>query len=157
MTTPTTEATEEAVDAPTEAAKPDDAKGLRKQLADAHQTIATMRTGLLDPAYQKLGLNPEAGLGKAIAKEYDGAASYEALAEFAQTEYGHVAPEVEADAHPQAAAIHAEAEKLDKVAGSAMSVVPTTQLDDLATAEADGDYQKTLDIKGQQLADMLKH
>ena len=156
MTTPTTEAAEEAVEAPSEAAKPEDAKGLRKQLAEAHQTIASQRTDLLTPAYSKLGLNPEVGLGKAIAKEYDGAASFEALAEFAQTEYGHVAPEVQPDAHPQAETIHAEADKLDKVAGSAMSVVPATPADELQQAEADGDYQKTLAIKGQQVAAMLK-
>ena len=156
MTTPTTEAAEEAVEAPSEAAKPEDAKGLRKQLADAHKTIADQRTDLLEPAYQKLGLNPETGLGKAIAKEYDGAASFEALAEFAQTEYGHVGPEVEPDAHPQATEIHTETDKLEKVAGAATSVVPPTQGTQLQKAEADGDYQATLSIKGQQLADMLK-
>ena len=155
MDTPEPEATQEVVEAPSVDTKSENAKGLRKQLDDAHKTIADMRTGLLDPAYVKLGLNPETGLGKAIAKEYDGAASYEALAEFAQTEYGHIAPEVEPDANPLAGQIHAESDKLEKVAGSAMSVTPPTQLDDLQKAEAEGDYATTMAIKGQQIADMM--
>ncbi len=156
MTVPAPEATEEAVEAPSEAAKPEDAKGLRKQLNEAHETIASQRTDLLTPAYQKLGLNPETGLGKAIAKEYNGPASFDALAEFAQTEYGHVGPELDPDLHPQATEIHAETDKLEQVAGAATSVVPPTKGDQLQKAEADGDYGSTLAIKGQQLADMLK-
>ncbi len=156
MTTPETEAAQTDEDASIQAAKPEDAKGLRKQLAEAHKDLAEANAKILTPAYEKLGLNPELGLGKAIAKEYDGPASFEGLAEFAQTEYGHVAPDVEPDAHPQAEAIHTETDKLEQVAGAATSVVPATQGTELQKAEADGNYQTTLAIKGQQLAEMLK-
>ena len=95
-------------------------------------------------------------MGKAIAKEYNGPASFDALAEFAQTEYGHVGPELDPDLHPQATEIHDETARLEQVAGAATSVVPPTKGDQLQKAEADGDYGSTLAIKGQQLADMLK-
>ena len=149
-----TEAAETVEDAPTGESKPEEAKGLRKQLNEAHATIATQRTDLLTPAYQTLGLDPETGLGKAIAKEYQGAASLEALAEFAEKEYGHVAPEASPD-HPQAQQVQLAQAALDQVGQVAGSVAPLGQAEQLDKAEAEGDYRQTLAIKGRQLTDML--
>ena len=149
-----TEAAETPQDAPTGDAKPEEAKGLRKQLNEAHATIAEQRTDLLTPAYTKLGLDPESGLGKAIAKEYQGAASFDALAEFANKEYGHVAPEVSPD-HPQAGEIAQQQAQLDQAGQGAGSVAPTDQSSVLAKAEQEGDYATTMAIKGQQVADMF--
>ncbi len=134
--------------------KPEEAKGLRKQLNDAHAVIAKQRTDILTPAYEKLNLNPENGLGKAIAKEYEGEASYEALAKYAKDEYGHEFTPVDTT-HPEAEAIVQGQAALDQVGQTAGSVVAPTQDDALAKAEAEGDYATTMAIKGQQLADML--
>ncbi len=150
-----TESTQSVQDAPTGDAKPDEARGLRKQLNEAHATIKQQRTDLLTPAYAKLNLDPETGLGKAIAKEYDGAASYDALAEFATKEYGHVAPEASPD-HPQAQQVNLAQAQLDQVGEVAGTVAPLGRDDTLAKAEAEGDYGITMAIKGQQIADMLK-
>ena len=134
--------------------KPEEARGLRKQLNEAHATIAKQRTDILTPAYEKLNLNPESGLGKAIAKEYEGEASFDALAKYAKDEYGHEFTPVD-NAHPQAAEIVQGQAALDQVGQTAGSVVAPTEGDVLAKAEAEGDYVTTMAIKGQQLADML--
>ena len=149
-----TESTQTVEDAPTGDSKPEEAKGLRKQLNEAHATIAKQRTDILTPAYAQLGLDPETGLGKAIAKEYEGAASFDALAEYATKEYGHVAPEASPD-HPQAAAVNLAQAQLDQVGEIAGSIAPVNRDDALAKAEAEGDYATTLAIKGQQVADSL--
>ena len=146
---------EETTEVAEKTEKPEEAKGLRKQLNDAHAVIAKQRTDILTPAYEKLSLNPEIGLGKAIAKEYEGEASFDALAKYAKDEYGyeHVAPD---PAHPDAAIIAQGQAALDQVGQSAGSVVAPTQSDVLGKAEAEGDYATTMAIKGQQLAAMLK-
>jgi len=66
-----------------------------------------------------IGLNPTAGLGKAIAKEYDGEMTTEAVAAYARDEYQHetttaapLPPEVEA------------ADRLDQAMQSSTPVVP---------------------------------
>ena len=150
-----TESTETGEDAPTGDAKPEEARGLRKQLNEAHATIKQQRTDLLTPAYAKLGLDPETGLGKAIAKEYDGAASFDALAEFAQKEYAHVIPESSGD-HAQAENIQLQQAQLDQVGQVAGAVAPLSGQDQLNKAEAEGDYQTTMAIKSQQIAASLK-
>ena len=147
-TTATTEVTEKTD-------KPEEAKGLRKQLNDAHAVIAKQRTDILTPAYEQLGLDPSKELGKAIAKEYEGEASYDALAKYAKDEYGyeHIAAD---PAHPQAADIAQGQAALDQVGQTAGSVVAPTEGDTLAKAEAEGDYATTMQIKGNQVAEMFR-
>ncbi len=134
--------------------KPEEAKGLRKQLNDAHAVIAKQRTDILTPAYSQLGLDPTKELGKAIAKEYEGEASFDALAAYAKAEYGYEHTPVD-PAHPDAVAIAQGQAALDQVGQVAGSVVAPTQGDVLGKAEAEGDYATTMAIKGQQLAAML--
>ena len=146
-TTATTEVTEKTE-------KPEEAKGLRKQLNDAHAVIAKQRTDILTPAYEQLGLDPSKELGKAIAKEYEGEASFDALAKFAKEEYGY--EHTPADpSHPQAAEIAQGQAALDQIGQTAGSVVAPNEGDVLAKAEADGDYATTMAIKGQRVADQL--
>ena len=146
---------EETTEATEKTEKPEEAKGLRKQLNDAHAVIAKQRTDILTPAYAKLGLTPDKELGKAISKEYEGEASFDALAKFAKDEYGYEVPATE-ESHPDAEAIVQGQAALDQVGQVAGSVVEPTQGDVLGKAEAEGDYATTMAIKGQQLAAMLK-
>ena len=146
----TAEAAQTTSDAPSGDDKPDDAKGLRKQLNEAHKEINDLNTKVLAPAYDKLGLDTKSGLGKAIAKEYKGEASFDALAKFASDEYGHVAPENSGD-HPDATAIAAGQAQLDAAGNVSGSIAPTDQLTDLAKAEAEGDWATAMRIKADQV------
>ena len=101
-TTETTETTE--VEEPK--AEQSGPKGLRDKLAQVEAENAELRADAMTSAFKDIGLDPEAGLGKAIAKEYKGKTSTEALAAYASDEKGHVAP---ADpTHPQAETIETE-------------------------------------------------
>lgn len=143
-TTPTTEPTE--------------GKGLRAELEKRiasekgkDETIATLKGRLLAGSYAEIGLDPSKELGLAIANEYDGETSTEGLAAFAKEKYQYVhtaAPEVT----PQGAQIATEQARLDQVGQTAGSVAPPTEADALAKAEAEGDYQTTMAIKGAQVA-----
>ena len=146
---------EETTEVAEKTEKPEEAKGLRKQLNDAHAVIAKQRTDILTPAYDQLGLDPTKELGKAIAKEYEGEASFEALAKYAKEEYGYEHTP-DAPANPLAAEIAQGQAALDQVGQTAGSVVTPTQGDVLNKAEAEGDYVTTMAIKGQQVADMLR-
>ncbi len=148
---------EEAI-TPDEGQKPEEAKGLRKQLEASLEREKGYRTQLLSTAYADLDLDPKTGLGKAIAKEYDGEASAEALAAFAKAEYDYVytKPEAAPELNPQAEVIAQAQAALDQAGQTAGSVpVAPTEGDTLAKAEAEGDYATTMAIKSQQVAEAL--
>ena len=141
--------------ATTDDAKSDDGKGLRKQLTETLKQNAEYKTMLLSSAYTELGLDPTKELGKAIAKEYKGEPTLEALSAYAQDEYGYEAPAPSGD-HTLAPVVAQQQARLDSVGATAGSIVPPTQSDALAKAEAEGDYATTLAIKGQQLAELIQ-
>ena len=150
--------TEETVETPDPEAKAKtEAKGLRGQLENALDDNKKLRSTILTEAYVKLDLDTETGLGKAIAKEYEGEASFDALAAYAKDEYGHeyAAPEVQEDPVVQDIAQgHQALDQIGRTAGS-IPVAPTDG-DTLAEAEAKGDYATTMQIKSQQMADMMR-
>jgi hypothetical protein len=98
-------------------------------------------------AYAAIGLNPEEGVGKAVNTIYDGEA--EGLAAFAETEFQHV---YDGPEHPYAEQIMNGQARLDAVTQSAGSISPPSEDALLAQAEARGDYQKTLEIKSDEMA-----
>jgi hypothetical protein len=146
------ETTTEAVE---EEAEKETGKGLRAQLEASIKREKKLKSTILDSAYEAIGLDTSTGLGKAISKEYEGEASEEALTEYAKDEYGWVAPEASEVVHPEAVAIAQATEQLEKIGQTAGSVSTPTEGDDLAKAEAEGDYATTMAIKGQQVVDMF--
>lgn len=154
----TRESTESPEDAVQEAEPTDGGKdtggGLRKQLETSLAENKKLKADARARAFKDAGLDTSNGLGKAISQVYEGEATQEAVAEFAKDEYGwQRAP---SDAHPQAEQIETEQARVDEVGNTAGSIVPPSEADALATAEAAGDYGTTLNIKGQQMAEMLK-
>ncbi len=142
-------------DVTTEVDTKDTGKGLRAQLERQVADNAKLRTQLLDRSYKELGLDPTKLVGKAIAEKYDGDPTTEALATFAKDEYGYEPPAPE-EQHPQAQQIALAQASLDQVGQTAGSVVPPTQQDQLAKAEAEGDWQTAMNLKAQQMEAMLK-
>lgn len=125
-------------------------KQLRAAEKAAREENVRLKARLMEGAYNQVGLNPDTGLGKAIAKEYKGDPSAEGLAEYAKAEYGYEKPAGEIN--PQAQAIAAETARLDQASAGAGSVPVTDQGDLLAQAEAEGNYDLTMALKGQQVA-----
>ena len=128
-------------------------KQLRAAEKAAREEATEFRTLLMEGAYSQVGLNPDEGLGKAIAKEYKGKPTATALAEFALEEYNYTAPA--GQDHPQGAQIVTAQTQLDSAAIGAGSVALPTEADALAKAEAEGDTATTMAIKGAQVSRMM--
>ncbi len=131
-----------------------EAKGLRGQLETALDELKTYKTRDKVRAFADAGLDTTTGLGKAIAKEYEGDMTKDAVLEYASAEYGHVAGETQQ--HPQADAINTGQAALDQVGQTAGSVAPPNREDVLAKAEAEGDMATTMAIKSQKIAEMFQ-
>jgi hypothetical protein len=139
----------------------DDASGpkaLRDALARSKAETETEReknamltNQLMADVWGKVGLNPEEGLGLAIAEQYNGAPTVEALGEFA-SKYGHVIPQPETPAD----IINNQQAVLDGASATAGSVPAPSDLNDLAKAEAEGDYLTAMAIKNRQLLSKLR-
>jgi len=147
------EETTETTEVPEDQTK-DTGKGLRAQLEKKISENADLRTKLLTRSYEELGLDPTKLIGKAIAEKYDGEPSTEALAKFAEAEYGYTPPVTE-EQHPQAAQIAQGQAALDQIGQTAGSVADLSQVDVLAKAEAEGDNATSMAIKSQQLAELM--
>ena len=123
-------------------------KELREALKRANEDRDKYKAQAMTTAYAEVGLDPDKGLGKAIAEMYDGEPTAEALAEFA-AEYGHEAPEVENPAQP---AIDAGNQRLDDAHQASQSDEPKTQHEQAREAAAGGDLRTAGNIK----ADLLR-
>lgn len=79
---------------------------------------------------EAIGLDPDVGLGKAIAKEYDGELTREAIAAYASEEYGFTPVGMDTEGAAQRAA--AAAEQAEQLEAASTSVVPAGVEDQLA-------------------------
>lgn len=122
--------------------KEEEIDGLRKQ-------TNKQRTQLLESAFKGVGLDPTTGLGKAIAKEYNGDATVEALREFATTEYGYEPP-ADSSENPMATEI---AQAQGRIAGATAEAesVPLQPIDlEIQQAEEKGDLVASMTLKLQK-------
>ena len=127
-------------------------KGLRAQLEAALSENKKLKTTQRDSAFKEAGIDTSGGMGKAISQMYEGNSDAADILKFAKDEYDYdVLP-----SNPVAAQVAAEQAKLDNVGQTAGSVVAPAEMDVLAKAEAEGDYATAMNIKGQQLADMMR-
>ncbi len=135
-------------------------KGLRAELEKAHRKIKKMeRDGqskfdemnsrAMGKAFADLDLDPDKGIGKAAAQTYEGDA--DGLAGYVEAEYGHVAGE-----NPLAPLIAAGFAQMDAVGQVAQSVEPVlSESQQLAEAEADGDWSRAGEIQANQMTRMM--
>lgn len=134
----------------------DDAKApawYRDQIKRREEEIETLRkqtnkqrTQLLEGAFKGVGLDPTTGLGKAIAKEYDGDATVDALREFATREYGYESPQ-DASENPLAPEI-ARAQGRVGAATAEANSIPVQPIDlEIQQAEEKGDLVAAMTLK----------
>lgn len=128
-------------------------KQLRDALKRSQDEVTRLRAIAMSSAYADVGLDAETGLGKAIAKEYKGDPTTEALAEYAKDEYGYIKPV--GQNHPQGEIIVNEQARLDAVSAAATSIAPPSEGEALAKAEAEGDWETTGRIKAERMARMF--
>jgi hypothetical protein len=103
---------------------------LRDHLKKVEAENNQLRTAAMSSLLDTLGLQPDAGLGKAIVKEYRGEYTVEALSEYAKTEYGH-----EHGTQEPTPAVTA-AEKIAAVTSQSQAVTPAPTVDPATEAAA---------------------
>jgi hypothetical protein len=146
-TTPEVEAKDEGT---TPESGPSELREYAKRLKAENEVL---RAKASVDVYAEVGLDPTKGLGKAIAKEYDGNLEPEDLAKFALEEYGWERPE--APENPKEPAIVENQKVIDDVNSTTTAQIPPSEDEALRTAEAAGDFETTRRIKADRLARML--
>ena len=119
----------------TEAAKPADANAeLRAAYDREKERRVAAETELSKRLMSDIGLDPTTGLGKAIAKEYSGDLTVEALGAYARDEYGHKWTGETSDA--KVTEITEAQDQADKLTSSAESVTPIDEGTKIQEAES---------------------
>jgi len=129
--------------------------GLRKKLTEANAKVKDLEAKERKRAFADAGFDVETGMGKAVARTYDGDPEKDSILKFALDEYGYQpapAPEV---THPQAEQISLGQAQLDQVGNVAGSEVRTTREERLVKARQDGDYGAEGAIMAAQMQDMM--
>ena len=104
-----------------------------------------LRQAALATAFDAYNLDPERGLGRAVALTFEGTAAE--LPAFMESEFDMIAP-----LNPMAGIIANEQARLDAASQGAGSVpVANTQAEALAEAEAVGHYRTAMDLKSRQM------
>lgn len=123
----------------------DELKKRDDQLAEQQKTINRQGVRLMEKAFSDAGLDPTKGLGKAIAQNYDGDPDAEAIKTFAQEEYDWEPPEQT----PAQVVNEAQGRVAEATAGT--ESIPQDALDlDIAKAEEEGDFARSIMLKVQQ-------
>ena len=145
--------TDEATTETTETAEADGPKQLRDALKSEKALNKKLTKQLMGGAYEEAGLDPETGLGKAIAKEYKGDPDAASLLAFAKEEYGY--ERATAPDNPQAQTITTEQNKLDSVTSVSTPVVPLNEQDAYRKASQDKDFVTMGRIKSDKLRSLM--
>jgi transposase-like protein len=127
-------------------------KQLRDRLARSEVELASVKEREMARAWHDVGLSPDEGPGKAYAQLCDGEPGD--LTAYLEAEYGYV---YEGPENPLSAAITDQYSRLDAMSVGAGSVPAVTPWDQqLAKAEATGDTDTSMAMKGDQVARMLR-
>lgn len=102
----------------------DGPKELRESRQAAIDENKELRKELMGERLDKIGLDITEGLGKAIAKEYDGPMDMESVSTFARDEYGH-----DVAAPQDVKTVTAQADKVAAMNAGATPVTPPTTPD----------------------------
>lgn len=144
---------ENTIEEATDVTDLDGPKQLREALKRAQEERDEYRAHLLNDSFKEIGLDPATGLGKAIAKEYKGAPTKEALAAFAAEEYGHQA--AAAPENPVAPAVQAGQAVTQLIDSISTPEIPATRDTRIAEAERAGDLTTAGAEKAARLAEMF--
>ena len=111
---------------------------------------------LMESAFTSLGLDPNKGIGKAVAEKYEGEPIAADISAFAVEEYSWEPPTPDPDPTPDptpAQQIQQPAQQRVDDALKQSTPADTPTLDSqIAAAEEKGDWQKSMALKAQQVA-----
>lgn len=127
-------------------------KNLEGQLAELRpqaEEAATLKDALHAAAFERAGLDPNKGIGKAAFVTYKGASDPSLIVEFAKQEFGYE------PATPAKAAVSNDSQRLAALESAAVADQPSSLEDEIKTAESEGNWTKSLALKAQQARQAL--
>lgn len=120
----------------------------KAEAAEARKEANAYKVRALEAAFREAGLDPAKGVGKAVAKEYDGEVTPEAIRAYAESEYGWEAPSQESAIAPVVREAQA---RVSSVQAESVSQ-PTSMIDQqIRDAEQSGDFAAAVALKTQKL------
>ena len=117
------------------------------ETAELKKQLNKQKVKLMETAFAQVGLDPTKGIGKAVAKEFDGDPDADAIRQYAIEEYQWEPPADQGQGHPLADDIAGAQGRVSAAIQGAESN-PTEQIDlDIAQAEERGDFASTIQLK----------
>ena len=115
--------------------------------AELVKQINRQKVHLMASAFEKIGLDPTKGIGKAVAHGWEGDADPEAIKEYAIKDWDWEPPADKGQGSPIAGEITSAQQRVSAAVQGAEST-PTEQIDlDIAAAEERGDFAAAVTLK----------
>jgi hypothetical protein len=133
-------------------------KQMRERIKELEAKEKEFKSVLMGNAIKDAGFDPDSGQGKALKDLYKGDLQADAIKQFAQENYGW-GSETPTEADPQAvqkARVVSSQQNLDTVIEASVPVEPVGLDDQIAQAQADGDWQTSSALKADKLKALLK-
>ena len=131
-------------------------KQMRERIKELESVEKEFKSVQMANAIQDAGFDPQSGEGKALKDLYKGELEANAIKEFASNYgWGEVPPQA-TQKELQRQRVVSSQNSLDTVIEASVPVEPVGLDDQIAQAQADGDWQTSSNLKADKLKDLLK-
>ncbi len=132
-------------------------KSMRERIKELEAVEKEYKTVQADNAIKEAGFDPLSGQGKALKDLYKGELTSDAIQQFAQEQYGWTSesPTKPDSQAAQKSRVVTSQESLDTVIEASVPVEPVSVNDQIAQAQADGDWSTSSNLKADQLRKLL--
>lgn len=132
-------------------------KNLRERVKELEVVEKEYKSVKMDSAIKDAGFDPESGQGKALKDLYKGELKADAIQQFAQEQYGWTSesPTEPGPEDAQKARVVSSQQNLDAMIDDSIPVEPVALDDQIAQAQADGDWVTSSNLKTEQLKKQL--
>ena len=133
-------------------------KQMRERIKELEAVEKEFKSVQMDKVIQDAGFDPSSGQGKALKDLYKGELQPDAVQQFAKENYGwgSETPTTEDPQAAQKARVVSSQESLDTVIEASVPVEQVGLDDQIAQAQADGDWQTSSALKADKLKALLK-
>jgi hypothetical protein len=131
-------------------------KQMRERIKELESVEKEFKSVQMANAIKDAGFDPESGEGKALKDLYKGELQADAIKEFASNYgWGEVPPQATQEELQRQRVVSGQ-NSLDTVIEASVPVEPVGLDDQIAQAQADGDWQTSSNLKADKLKDLLK-
>tara|TARA_Y100001970_G_scaffold260992_1_gene343642 strand:- start:436 stop:900 length:465 start_codon:yes stop_codon:yes gene_type:complete len=132
-------------------------KQMRERIKELEGVEKEYKSVKMDKIVQDAGFDPASGQGKALKDLYKGELEVDAVKKFAEENYGWSSetPTEVTQEQAQKSRVVTSQESLDTVIEASVPVEPVGVEDQIAQAQADGDWQTSSALKADQLRALL--